>query len=199
MGTAIILNPGQKFGRLTVVKFEGSNSRGLRTYKCLCDCGNVGYWTPGALVSGNTKSCGCLNRDLKSSPKKHGFARRGSLRRKEYATWRQIISRCKPHNQKHKYYYDRGIQVYDGWIGEGGFLRFLEHIGPCPPYKCSIDRIDNDKGYEPGNVRWATPLEQGRNQRHRVLLEYVPDEQLRAECLKRNKTRAPAMLGVVLS
>jgi hypothetical protein len=76
-----------------------------------------------------------------------------------------MCRRCEPQNQAHKDYYDRGIRVCEDWRGRGGFQRFIEHIGWRPGSELSLDRIDNDRGYEPGNVRWATAIEQNRNTR----------------------------------
>ena len=80
-----------------------------------------------------------------------------------------MVQRChNPHHHRFALYGGRGITVCDEWRGEGGFARFLTHIGPRPSPKHSIDRIDNSRGYEPGNVRWATQSEQMRNTRRTV-------------------------------
>ncbi len=93
----------------------------------------------------------------------------------EYSTWCNMKSRCNnPRRLNYKYYGGRGIRVCDEWAGADGFERFLAHIGPKPSPRHSVDRIDNARGYEPGNVRWATAQQQVRNQRNRPLRE-VPD------------------------
>lgn len=85
----------------------------------------------------------------------------------EYLCWKQMCNRCfNPNNHKYSRYGARGITVCDEWRGEGGFQRFLDHIGRRPGPEYSIDRIDNDGNYEPGNVRWATPDVQRRNNGH---------------------------------
>jgi hypothetical protein len=89
----------------------------------------------------------------------------------EYVCWKQMNARC--HSPKHRQYPawgGRGIRVCDEWRGPGGFKRFRAYIGPRPSCAHSIDRIDNNLGYAPGNVRWATPLEQARNTRRVRLL-----------------------------
>lgn len=84
----------------------------------------------------------------------------------EYRSWRHAIQRChNPNDTEYHNYGARGIAVCAEWRGRGGFDRFLAHIGSKPSPRHSIDRIDNERGYEPGNVRWATPKEQAANRR----------------------------------
>ncbi|MFM9469666.1 hypothetical protein ACKI1K_43455 [Streptomyces scabiei] len=81
----------------------------------------------------------------------------------EYRAWKDMKSRC--NNQRHKHFKDygaRGIKVFDKW--NESFTAFYNYIGPRPD-GTSLDRIDNSKGYEPGNVRWATAFEQSNNTR----------------------------------
>lgn len=98
----------------------------------------------------------------------------------EYLHWKHMNQRC--HNREHPKFADyggRGILVCAEWRGPGGFDRFLSHIGRRPARGYSVDRIDNDRGYEPGNVRWATAQQQARNTRRTRKLAIVPD----ASCL----------------
>lgn len=82
----------------------------------------------------------------------------------ERAIWLDMQRRCSdPARKDFKYYGGRGISVATEWLGEGGFLLFLAHVGRRPSSAHSIDRIDNDKNYEPGNVRWSTQREQLRH------------------------------------
>ena len=87
----------------------------------------------------------------------------------EYRAWSNMIQRCHvKSNPGYKNYGGRGIFVCDEWRGDGrgwGFQAFYCHIGPRPSKKHSIDRIDNNRGYEPGNVRWTTQLIQHSNTR----------------------------------
>jgi hypothetical protein len=89
----------------------------------------------------------------------------GMSRSPTYVSYRAMLRRC--YDVKHERYIDygaRGVCVYFDWIGEGGFIRFLGHVGKRPKGK-TLDRIDPRKGYEPGNVRWATVKMQARNRR----------------------------------
>ena len=82
-----------------------------------------------------------------------------------------IVQRChNPRHPKFHHYGGRGITVADEWRGSGGADLFAAHIGKRPSSKHSVDRIDNNRGYEPGNVRWATQQEQMLNTRCTVRL-----------------------------
>lgn len=94
---------------------------------------------------------------------KHGAATRGRRRTKEYRAWCDAKTRChNPKSTSYRFYGARGITVCPEWRHD--FARFLADVGPCP-LGMTLDRIDSDRHYEPGNCRWATPLEQGRNMR----------------------------------
>jgi len=95
----------------------------------------------------------------------------GMSKSPEYRIWSTMVQRC--HNPKaegFQNYGGRGIIVCDEWRGRGGFARFLKHVGRRPTPQHTIERIDNDRGYEPWNVRWATRLEQGANSRKNRLI-----------------------------
>lgn len=108
-----------------------------------------------------------------SKRKEYEAARRAEIRAAEnrrrflmpeYWHWKQMNGRChNPNNSKFPTYGARGIVVHESWRGPGGFDRFLAHIGRKPGHEYTIDRIDGTRGYEPGNVRWATVLQQARN------------------------------------
>jgi len=151
---------GQKYGRLTVRKFSEFRQSGKRfrhaMFLCGCDCGATYEASIYSLRSGNTASCGCLRREMMTT--------HGQSRTVEYQIWEGMVRRGTGKENRNSYYH-RGIHICGEWLGEYGFARFIEHIGPRPSPKHSVDRIDNNRGYEPGNVRWATPAEQSRNTR----------------------------------
>jgi hypothetical protein len=100
----------------------------------------------------------------------------GGTKNKYRAMFTSIKSRCyNKRNPEFKNYGARGIFVFSGWLGKTGFINFysyiMEFLGECPT-GMSLDRIDNSKGYEPGNLRWATGEEQANNTRHNVWIEY---------------------------
>jgi hypothetical protein len=88
----------------------------------------------------------------------------------EYAAWRKIKMRCfKANDPAFDRYGGRGISMFDGWKND--FMAFYNYLGPKPSKKHSIDRIDNNRGYEPGNVRWATQIQQARNKRNIKMIQ----------------------------
>jgi hypothetical protein len=148
---------GQVFHRLTVVERDFTKTQNAY-WRCLCICGNSVTVHGYDLRSGNTKSCGCYKNDLVRERSITHNMRQSN----EYNIYCTMISRC--HNPNNKCYYrygGRGITVCQEWRDD--FSAFYNHIGPRPSKKHSIDRIDNDLGYMPGNVRWATNIEQAYN------------------------------------
>lgn len=163
---------GQTFLRLTVRAFAGSK-QGRRLWLCSCVCGGEATATTKNLRSGNTRSCGCLQREKVTSRNTvHGLAHR-KKRHSLYSTWGNILKRCSsPAAQYYHLYGGRGITVCERWKnGEGGlsaFECFVADMGPRPFLSASIDRKDNDGNYEPSNCRWATKKEQCLNTRRSV-------------------------------
>lgn len=141
---------GQRFGSLLVVG-RADSKRGATYWHCKCDCGDETDVRGNHLRSGKIKSCGC------GRGKKHDH-----YYSVEYSSWRNMLTRCYNHNHvSHERYSSKGVQVCDRW--RQSFQNFLEDMGPSPGPGYSIDRIDNDGDYEPGNCRWADAVTQSRN------------------------------------
>jgi len=168
---------GEKFGRLTVVGligFQKSGSRMRPRFLCQCDCGGEHTALAPSLRGGWVKSCGCLAKECgrlsfekylkgrKPAPpanKTHGMSHRP-----EHNAWNGMKQRCSnPKNKRYPIYGGRGITVCQRW--RDSFEAFYADMGPRPSDGHSIDRINPDGNYEPGNCRWATLEEQANNKR----------------------------------
>jgi hypothetical protein len=156
---------GERFGRWIVLRWAGKDKHRNALWLCRCDCGKERVVTSNSLRTGHTKSCGCLSREIAAQRQhKHGHARRNET--PEYRTWKAMLTRCcNPHAPNYPDYGGRGITVCDRC--RDSFGSFLEDMGekPEPKHLYSIDRINNEAHYEPGNCRWATWSEQMRNRR----------------------------------
>jgi hypothetical protein len=156
---------GQRFGRLVVVGDAGLNKYSQRMIRCVCDCGVTKEVLATGLRAGSSKSCGCLYRETRrTSARKHGHC--GPENQKAYWVWKSMLARCsKPAHHAYADYGGRGISVCSKWQT---FEGFISDVGAPPPGK-TLDRIDNDGNYEPGNVQWTTRTAQNRNRRTSVL------------------------------
>ncbi|MDB4997093.1 MAG: hypothetical protein JWM74_4525 [Myxococcaceae bacterium] len=156
---------GMTFGRWTVG--PRADLPGRIRYLCTCACGVGGAVMAQSLRNGDSQSCGCLKRELLGNVSRarttHAASRKGQWT-PEYSTWAHMHDRVKSDQDgTREYYKDRGIAVCERWKS---FENFLADMGPRPP-GLTIDRIDNDRGYEPGNCRWATWAQQCANRRPR--------------------------------
>lgn len=165
MNAIASIKPGCQRGRLTVLRLSRRGYTPIAL--CRCSCGTLKEIVAYSLVSGNTKSCGCLHRELLSKRKRtHGMT--GS---KLHWIWKGMVQRC--YNQKHisyKNYGAVGITVCLRW--RKSFIDFYKDVGQRPSSKHSLERIDNKKGYTPSNVSWATWTEQARNRKTNLHITY---------------------------
>jgi hypothetical protein len=157
----------QRFGQLVAIEIARIRMpRQLAIWKFRCDCGNFFETQPYNVTSGHTKSCGCIQIE-RPSHTTHGETRHGK-RSPEYMIWRAMIGRCYYSTQKcFKDYGGRGIKVCRRW--RHSFRNFLSDIGRRPAAHLTIERIDNNKGYNPENCKWATYSEQQKNKRPRKM------------------------------
>jgi hypothetical protein len=162
---------GKKFERLTVLEFVGVDNHGKSKWKCRCDCGVEKIVRRNNLVSGSTKSCGCLrNEKLKAQTQrtKHGHKIKGKSS-PTYISWNCMKQRCYHLRQEsYEFYGGRGITVCEHW--RNAFATFLADMGEREP-DTTLDRIDNEKGYLcpkcGNNCRWASKEVQTFNRRGR--------------------------------
>lgn len=153
---------GKRLGALTVLRpHVEKDSEGRFLWVTRCDCGQERVMRSQSLVRGDSRSCGC---GASTDRLRHG-ENRTTGKSPEYSAWSAMIQRVRPESRSARLYADRGIGVCDRWRGPGGYERFLEDMGRKPSAKHSLDRIDNDGNYEPGNCRWATSYEQVHNRR----------------------------------
>lgn len=160
---------GHKFNRLTAISYIPIRKiDGTSKWLCLCECGNKVEVITGQLVSGHTKSCGCLQKEATSlAQTTHGQSSKNTTT--EYNIWLGMKQRCSnPNHPAFKYYGGRGITVCDRW--KESFEYFLEDMGQRPLDK-SLERVDNNKGYCKENCKWATGIEQASNKRNNVYIE----------------------------
>lgn len=153
----------QTYGRLVVTRFVGRTPRGKVFWEAECACGNKVLVQPGDLRGGGTRSCGCLQAEGTVKRNRAGEKPSKGLRQREYNSWISAKRRCLDLTDKDFHRYGAvGVAFSAAWAES--FDAFYDHMGARPP-NTTLDRLDNAKGYEPGNCRWATPKEQAINRK----------------------------------
>ena len=148
--------PGQQYGRWTILEKVDKDR-----VRCRCECGTIRVVRTVNLGTGSSRSCGCM------------FAGHGWSQTEEYNIWAHMKHRCSsPKDPSYQWYGGRGITVCARW--QQSFMAFLTDMGPRPSPAHSVDRINNDGNYEPGNCRWATIFEQRANQRSKGRRAHCP-------------------------
>ena len=151
-----IIKSGDRFGRLTAVKFIEMRKNFTKYWLFRCECGNEKVMMANNVKNGHTKSCGCLG--------KHGMSNT-----RVYNSWNAMKRRCYNKNDKdYKRWGGRGITVCDEWLS---FINFYSDMGERPE-KMTLDRINNDLGYSKENCKWSTQKEQTNNTRRNVFLTF---------------------------
>lgn len=164
------LMPGSRFGRLVLVR--AIRRAGEETiWMCRCDCGAETEARRKKLSLGQRKSCGCIQKErsataalARARPKRRAPRQLSSLARELRLTWRMMLDRClNPKAPNFANYGGRGIAVCERW--RDSLETFATDVGPKPSPRHTLDRIENDGNYEPGNVRWATWEQQAASRR----------------------------------
>jgi len=150
---------GRKFGKLLVLQQVRTNDKRPR-WRCECECGNRITCKHEDLIHTNHPKthCGCANKGLPT------------IHKNEYSIWSGMLARCEnPKHVAYEHYHGKGIKVCERWHE---FKFFLEDMGKRPSKGHSLDRIDPNGNYEPGNVRWATGKVQARNKANSLYLPH---------------------------
>lgn len=178
-GHGLIDISGQRFGRLTAVRYHDyTNNNGSR-WLFRCDCGNEIVAYSSLVRSGRTKSCGCLNQELRKSRARHGM-----VGTPIHNAWLHMRQRCNnPNSREFKNYGGRGIKVCPEWDDFKEFYSWSVENG----YRegLTIDRINNDGNYEPDNCRWVTMLVQENNKRNNHFVTYKGERMTVSQCARR--------------
>lgn len=160
---------GQRYGRLVAIELHHRTRHRDQYWSFQCNCGNIKVASIKKVRSGNTQSCGCFRRE-KTAALGKSLITHGLCKSPEYVSWVAMKRRCgNPANDDFNRYGGRGIKVCERWMM---FENFFADMGPRLSPNHSIDRINNNGNYEPGNCRWATAKEQAHNRRNNRFVEY---------------------------
>lgn len=168
MSRKVKIQPGDQYGRLTVVKeVQRKNKKSHRRFLCRCECGNMRTVDMAGLRQGTTKSCGCLAAELTvARSQTHGM-----FGTPIYRVWAAMKARChNPNVSSYSCYGGRGIKVCDEWMSFEPFYHWALSSGYARGL--SIDRINNEGDYKPSNCRWVSYKTQANNTRRNRMLTY---------------------------
>jgi hypothetical protein len=183
---------GKKFGRLIVQGRSSAPSRSKQAmWICLCDCGKTKIIVSQSIRSGHSTSCGCLHDEMRLTvPYKHGLGKT-----REYHVWKGMIKRCTDVTHKgYRHYGGRGITVCERWLNS--VENFYADMGPRPA-RTTLDRIENDGNYEPGNCRWASHLTQGANKRNSRFVTAFGETHIISEWARRLGSNHPHIANLI--
>jgi len=172
---------GKRYGRLTVIKAAAPKGRQQRCHY-RCDCGTVGETYISNILRGNSKSCGCLKREVTAQRNRDTKKTHGKTGSPEHGSWGCMWHRVRHADPSHpllRYYV--GVTVCKEWES---FERFLADMGPRPKGG-TLDRIDSSKGYCKENCRWATKKQQAENRKSTIVVDYFGEETSLAEACRR--------------
>ncbi len=176
---------GEVHDGLTVLRFAWQDKHGVSHWWCRCECGREKVINSNTF--GRTKSCGCRRSRHLAAGREALLERittHGACKTREYRIWANAIYRCRtPTCPGYENYGGRGIRFCERWQD---FENFLADMGPCPP-KLTLDRIDNDGNYEPGNCRWASRKGQANNRRTSQWFTYKGEKRTASEWCERLK------------
>ena len=164
------MREGYKYGSLTAIRYVSADAHKNQIWLFRCDCGKECKKRANDVASGKTASCGCKRvAKARENHTKHGeFLKPG--RHRLYMVWMGMKQRCSnPNHKQYKYYGARGIAVCSAWVNSfQNFSNWAIENGydeSAPRGQCTIDRIDNDRGYSPDNCRWVDAITQRHNRR----------------------------------
>lgn len=180
---------GKRYGRwLVLSNTPRKRPNGTSLWRCQCDCGQIkDHVMYTSLVRGISQSCGCLRKELLRKPDNKVHSQRNTT----YRIWMSMKTRClRSNHPSFKNYGGRGITICDRWMK---FDNFLNDMGPRPE-GMSLDRRDNDQGYCKENCRWTTSLEQSRNRRNTVKVEWQGKEVILMDVARGENVDYPTLL-----
>lgn len=163
MSKRIKIESGEKYERLTIEREVDAIKGSIRKFLCKCSCGKKKIIRLADIRSGHTKSCGCLNSEILIERNwKHGY-----VGTRIYTIWTHMLARCRnKNNQDYKYYGGRGITICDEWLNHEIFHKWAIKNGYSN--NLTIERINNDKNYEPDNCKWIPHGQQSINRKSNI-------------------------------